>query len=979
MHPISEAVGEKLTPVILGALLKGMGLRARLDRAFRAHLFQDVGNGREPWSAKVVFRTRDGSIVRHLIVRNGRVSSRKGPLADPDAVFVFKDAACLKKMLTAKSGEAMEMLLRNELSFEGNMCTVARVSYLIERLTAKQRPDTNPKHDFLYSSSLAPPRHPLRARKSDAVVHLDDPSLSHWTIDDFPRLQRFLTDFFATRPAISTERPRLLTEYFKRNGFEAAPDGSARDPVLRQGEAFKYLMENRKPIIRNGDLIAGTTTDKPIGVVIYPDLGGLLIWPELYTMHLRSLNPYTITEEDRQLLSSAIFPYWEKRNMREVARARAGNPECMRLDERFVLYFQWKAHSLSHTIPNFPAVLGKGLAAIANEARDLERGADDESRRNFYVAARLGCEGVIAYASHLSEEAARLAVIESDAVRRAELENLSTICAKVPARPAETLDEAVNAMWITWVGCHMENTNAGLSIGRVDKWLQPYFLTDMAKCADDEARHATIKRAVELVGCFFLRCTDHLPLVADLGNKLFGGSSSDQAITLGGVLEDGSTNVTDMTYIILKVAEMLRLRDPNLNARWHPEVNSVDYLRRLCEVNVLTGSTPSIHNDRAVIAAMVEQGFAVADARDWSATGCVEPTSSGRHFGHTNSMMFSMVAPLEMALRDGYHPLCGERIGPRTGAASTLDTFEKLYDAYRQQFRYVAERSVECNNLFGETHRFVRPTPFLSVLVDGCMEKGKDVVFGGAKYNSSGTAMIGLADVVDSLMAMKKLVYDEQRIDLPALVDALDRDFEGNAALHARISNKVPRFGSGDPETIAIAQDLINWVYDLYQSFPHYRGGRYTTGYWSMSNHVAFGTLSGALPSGRRRHKPFTPGITPAAGAKDSLLQNIRTVASLNPLKMPNNIAFNVKVVPDSYDTPEQTLDTMTAYAKTYLDSGGMQMQFNVVSTQTLREAMEHPELHRNLMVRISGYNAYFVELNRDLQLELIARTEHSL
>jgi len=979
MHPISEAVGDRLTPVVLATLLKGMGLRARFDRTFRGHLMQDVGKGPEPWCAKVVFRTRDGSVIRHLAIRDGRVESGKGEIPDADAVFVFKDVGCLRKMLAARAGESMEMLLRNELSFEGNMCTVAHVSYLLERLTASRKPETNPKHDFLYGSSIAPSRRPLRAPKSDAVVHLEDPSLSEWTLDDFPRLKGFLNEFFQTRPAISTERPRLLTEHFKRWGFETAPDGGARDPVLRQAEAFKHLMENRRAVIRENDLIAGTTTDKPVGVVIYPDLGGLLIWPELYTMHLRSLNPYTISEADRRLLSESIFPYWEKRNMREVARARAGNPECMRLDERFVLYFQWKAHSLSHTIPNFPAVLGKGLAAIAAEARELESGSGDEARRNFYTAVRLCGEGVMAYASHLSAEATRLAAAERNGVRKAELENLAAICAKVPAGPAETLEEAVNSMWITWVACHMENTNAGLSIGRVDKWLQPYFLADMSRCADDEARRTVVKRAVELVGCFFLRCTDHLPLVADLGNKLFGGSSSDQAITLGGVLEDGSNNVSDMTYIILKVAEMLRLRDPNLNARWHPEVNSLDYLRRLCEVNVLTGSTPSIHNDQAVIAAMVEQGFALPDARDWSATGCVEPTSSGRHFGHTNSMMFSMVAPLEMALRDGFHPLCGERIGPSTGGAGSLDTFEKLYAAYREQFRYVATRSIECNNLFGEMHRFVRPTPFLSTLIDGCMDTGSDVVFGGARYNSSGTAMIGLADVVDSLMAVKKLVYEQGRVDLPTLVDALDRDFEGYEALHARMSNKVPKFGSGDPETIELAQEIIDWVYDLYQSFPHYRGGRYTTGYWSMSNHVAFGTLSGALPSGRRRHKPFTPGITPAPGAKDTLLQNIRTVAALNPLKMPNNIAFNVKVVPDPHDTPEQALDTMTAYARTYLESGGMQMQFNVVSTETLRDAMAHPEAYRNLMVRISGYNAYFVELDRDLQLELIERTEHAL
>jgi formate C-acetyltransferase len=394
---------------------------------------------------------------------------------------------------------------------------------------------------------------------------------------------------------------------------------------------------------------------------------------------------------------------------------------------------------------------------------------------------------------------------------------------------------------------------------------------------------------------------------------------------------------------------------------------------------MLTGSTPSIHNDRAVNAALEHQGFAPEDARDWSATGCVEPTSSGRHFGHTNSMMFSLVAPLEMALYDGYHPLCDEVLGPRTGDPATFETFDRFLEAYMEQLRYLAEQSVACNNLFGETHRYVRPTPYLSSLIQGCMDKGKDLVEGGAKYNSSGVALIGLADVVDSLMAVKKLVYEQKRVDFPTLLHALKNNFQGYETLHARIENKVPKFGSGDPETLAMAQDMMDRLYELYQGFPHYRGGHYTTGYWSMSNHVAFGVLSGALPSGRLRNKPFTPGITPAPGTRDSLLQNIQTVASLDPLKMPNNIAFNVKVVPDPKDTPEEALGTMTAYAKTYLESGGMQMQFNVISTDTLRDAMEHPENHRNLMVRISGYNAYFVELNRDLQEELVNRAEHSL
>lgn len=979
MAQLQEKLNDKLTPLLLAGVLKAAEVKARFNRDFRRNLFHDLGKGLEPWNAAIMFKTRDNSIVRWVKIQNGKIKSGKGAIPNPDVTLILRNPSAMKKMLVSSPEESIEMLLRNELVFDGNMAVITRFSYILERLTAKKLPEYNPRHDFLYKSEIQKARKPLPSKKSDMVQYLDDPSFSEWSIEDFPRLKSFLNDFFRTRPEISTERPRLLTEYFKKHGFECAPDGSMRDPELRQAEAFKYLMTRKKAIIRENDLIAGTTTDKKIGVVVYPDLGGVYIWPELNTMHARKLNPYRISEEDRRILNEEVFPFWLNRNMREVARRKANNPECMKLDERFVLYFQWKAHALSHTIPDFPSVLGKGLSAIAEEASALEKKTEDEKKRNFYKSVRLCAEGVMEYASHLSEEAKRQAEREGNPQRKAELQNLARICAKVPAGPAETLEEALNSMWITWVACHMENTNAGLSIGRVDKWLQPYFLSDIKKCADEESRKAYIKRAVELVGCFFLRCTDHLPQVADLGNKLFGGSSSDQVITIGGVNEDGSNAVCDMTFIILKVAEMLRLRDPNLNARYHPEVNSIDYLRRLCEVNMLTGSTPSIHNDKAIIPAVVHQGFAIDDARDWSATGCVEPTSCGRHFGHTNCMMFSLVAPLETTFYNGYHPLCDEVIGPRTGDVSEFDTFEKFLDAYRTQLRYFAQKSIECNNLFGETHRFIRPTPFLSSLIQGTMEKGKDVVEGGAKYNTSGVALIGLADVVDSLMAIKKLVYEEKRVDFETLLDALRKDFVGYETLHARIMNKVPKFGSGDREAIQMAQQMMNFLFDLYQSFPHYRGGKYTTGYWSMSNHVAFGVLSGALPSGRKQYKPFTPGITPCPGTKDTLLQNIQTVASLDPLKMPNNIAFNVKVVPDPKDKPEDALNIMTAYAKTYMDLGGMQIQFNVVSTQTLKDAMEHPENYRNLMVRISGYNAYFVELNRDLQLEIIERTEHAL
>ncbi len=564
-------------------------------------------------------------------------------------------------------------------------------------------------------------------------------------------------------------------------------------------------------------------------------------------------------------------------------------------------------------------------------------------------------------------------------MRRKELEHLAKICAQVPEHPARTLDEAVNAMWITWVGLHMENTNAGLSLGRLDQWLQPYFAADMEKIDDPGERQAFIKHAIEMVACFYMRCTDHLPLTPDLANWYFGGSSSDQAITLGGITPEGNDAVCDMTYIFLKVTEMLSIRDPNVNARFHPGINSDAYLKRLCEVNLITAATPSLHNDKAIMASLAEFNYAPEDLRNWSATGCVEPTLSGRHIGHTNFQMMNMVAAVEMALHNGYHPPMNWKLGPDTGEIADFATFDDFFTAFTEQFKFLIDHSIAYNNMLGLAHQYIRPTPLLSSLIEDCISKGADVTHGGARYNSSGAACIGLADVTDSMMVIKKLIYDEKKIDFTRLKKAVDENFESDPALHAMVTKKVPLFGSGSEEAVAMADRITKFAHDYYGSHVNYRGGPYTVGFWSMSNHVIYGTLSSALPSGKLYGKPFTPGLTPEPHASSSLLDNIRDVARLNPQYINNNIAFNVKVVPGGADTRENVIARMFSYTKTFFDLGGMQMQMNVVTSETLKDAMAHPENYRNLLVRISGYNAYFVTLNRDLQMELIERAEYGL
>ncbi|MFZ5572687.1 MAG: pyruvate formate lyase family protein [Thermodesulfobacteriota bacterium] len=982
----------KWTPLNIagGSLLRLMAAAYTINPRLRPYL-----RNRDGWINFVMgFRTRSGTVEQAIAFRDGRVSVMDRIPDETDCILNFVNDRTLMEMLRITPNEVLTLILHNKMTLDGNLAYLQLFNFYVslllggmhermlrrsqredKRVRKAQQPVRIPEK----TAELAGRKHQrLKGAKVDpGVRYLDDPYLSAYSLADFPRLQASLERHFTVMPEICTERPRLLTEWHRENGFETKADGTPWVPELRQALAFQHLMANRKPIIARDDIIAGTSTSKePTGVIIYPDAQGTMIWGELLSVGSRTLNPYRISPEDVTILHD-IFPFWTRRNFRETARRRFGAPLCLDIEQRWAFYFVWKSVGISHTVPDFPAILHKGTLGIMAEID--ERLAAGTGGKDALTAMKICLAGVNTYARNLAGEARRQAAAETRPGRRIELENLARICGRVPARPAETLDEAVNALWILWVAVHMENTNTGLSLGRLDQWLQPFFERDMARLGTPEARKAYLKHAIELIGCFFMRGTDHLPLVPDLGNYLFGGSSSDQAITLGGVTPAGEDGVNDMTYIFLKVTEMLSIRDPNVNARFHPEFNSDAYLKRLCEVNVITVATPSLHGDPGVFSSLARHGYPLEDIRDWSSTGCVEPTLSGRHMGHTGSILMNLVAGMEMALNNGRHPGMDWDIGPRTGAVEDFRDFDAFFDAYGAQQKFLIDQAVTLNNMLAEIHAEIRPTPLLSAVMQGPLATGYDVTRGGALYNTSGSSNIGLADVTDSLMAIKKLVFDEKRITFRELKTAVDNNFADDPRIQALVRHKVPLFGSGDPEALAMANRVTRLIHDCYTGHTNYRGGRYTTGFWSMSQHVAYGNLSGALPSGRKAGQAFTPGLTPHPTAGKSFLDHIRDIARLDPRHMDNNIAFNVKIVPAAGETREALVDAMHAYVKTYFAQGGMQMQFNVVSSDILKDAMAHPENYRNLLVRISGYNAYFVTLNRQMQIELIERAEYGL
>ncbi|TXT64985.1 MAG: hypothetical protein BAJALOKI1v1_490012 [Promethearchaeota archaeon] len=961
---------------------------------------KEIYNGETGYvfNARIQFTTEeDESESVSIIFEEGNIEIIEDKIENPTLTLKYKILRDLKKLPRSKPQEVVNGLLANKIHTIGNLSHMTKFFFLLcrillghkdeyeQRLQERKPKEIISFEDFgEWENGTEYMSNKVLGTKIDNVKYLADPYLGKYTLKDFKRLEYLKYIRSTAELEVCPERAQLITEICRKEGY--LPEETENSPELKMGKIVNYILSEKTPLIQEWDYLPGTSTTKLLGTMIYPEFGAIIFWPELYSIDTRELNPHQIDPETIDILNYEVFPYWIDRNLREYTRKVKGNSLSQQLDEHFIFYFMWKTQAISHTIPGFPAYFKKGINGILQETREHKKKAKTSMKKSFYQAIKLALEGVLTYAQNLCKEAQIKAnLIDEETatplmkVRKEELLHLATILDKVPANPPETFEEAIISLWLMWIALTQENAHMGLSLGRLDHWLQPFFEADIERLSSEEEQEQYIQKVIELTGSFFLRVSDQAPLVPDIGNYLFGGSSQDFALTIGGVDQNGKSAVCDMTFIILKVAEMLTLRDPNLNARYYPGINSKEYLERLLEVNINTHATPSIHNDIKMIEALTEVGFKLEDARGWAATGCVEPTICGKHFGHTNCMMFNSVAAMEMVLNNGIHPVVSDErvIGPQTGELKDFKTFDSFMDAYKKQVHFMVEKSVEYNNFLGESHQILHPSPLLSSLFEGPLEKGLDLVEGGALYNTSGVAMIGLADIIDTFKCVKVLVYDTHEMDFPSLHEHVKSNFstpEGELLLK-RIG-QIPKFGSNDPETIEIGQEIIDYMYEDFYSYENYRGGRYLIGFWSMSNHVAFGTLSGALPNGRKAFKPFTPGLTPVPGSKDLLLQNIHSVARLDTQKMPNNLAFNIKLVPHANDSHEETLNHFNAYISSYFDLGGMQMQFNVVSTDTLKDAMAHPENYGWLLVRISGYNAYFVDLNKDMQLELINRTE---
>ncbi len=975
-------------------------------------------------NAIVRFRSDDNLIYINVNIKDGKIHVDK--IIDDKykltngSTIIFDSKNELKKLLSKDDNpdDLVKSILSTEVRIEGNPAHFAYLSYLLSLINPKQQIDAIRKgiendkvKKFDLSKKAGKPSREMFEQRFKGRLHgenteagvrwLDDPYLPEYSLDNFCRLLTFRKELHGQLPEITSEQGELLTKYYQE--VEDTKEAEQHVPDLRMAKAYKFMMENRTPVLRNNDLLAGTMTPNPIcGSVTQPYTIGWSIWGELNTMSERELDKFSIKPATIKKLHNTVFPYWMNRHVQQKWKEKSGYPLAAKVFDRMFFYVPWGVNSLNPGSPGFDTIVKIGIRGFLNKIdkeqeilNSQEKTKKIQEKLETLEAMKTALDGVLAYSKKLRNHLAKEAEKVKDLQRKNEILNLVDILGRIPEEPAKTLHEGLQMIWIIFIGIGLESMDDDISVGRLDQILQPMFQSDMEKLQSEEERKIYIKNTIELVGCFFYRLASHRIAGPTLASWQNSGAPSVSSITVGGVTPDGTDAVNDMTYIILKVTEMLSLDDPDMDARHMPGVNSSTYLKRVCEVNYITSGTPSIYNDETVMRSLGRHlDWSERDIRNWVPCGCVEPVISGKHFAATGDIDTNLMVPLYMAMHNGNHykwnltPSQKKPFGPKTGNVEDFKTFDEFFRSFEKQFHFIYSEMITGGSYkILEAQQEAMPCSLYSALLDGCIEKGKVMTHVGAKYNTSGTSYVGLSDVIDSLLAIKSYVYDNKRGNFKAFKQAVDANFEAKdeninkeyRKIYSFARYTADKFGSNSDEAKKMADRVTGMIASFFHKKDNHRGGDYSTGYRSNNNHTVFGNYSKASPSGRLSKAPYTSGLTPTPWASKNLQDNLIDVGNIRPEHADNCYTFNVRLSFSKKDSHAYNINLITQYVEAYFKFGGMQVQFNMVDADTLKDAMANPEYYPNLIARVSGYTGYYTKMHKNLQLEIIGRTQFDI
>jgi len=781
------------------------------------------------------------------------------------------------------------------------------------------------------------------------------------------RVERLRRQSVETRPYISTERAELITAFYQSDVVR-----KVSTPVCR-ALSFKHVVEHRTICINPGELIVGERGPAPKATPTYPELCCHSL-EDLDILNRRERTPFVVSPEARRIYEEEIIPFWSGQTLRERLFGLMTDAWKEAFEAGVFTEFM-EQRAPGHAILD-DKIYHRGFLDvkedIAARREQLDYLGDPRAyeKSEELQAMDIAADAIIALAERHAALARELAEQDPNAERKAELLKIAEVCSQVPAHAPRTFQEALQAYWFVHLGVITElNTWDSFNPGRLDQHLWPFYVKEL------EEGTLTPEGAQELLQCFWVKFNNQpAPPKVGITEEQSGTYTDFALINIGGLKPDGSDAVNDLSYLMLDVVEEMQLIQPSACIQLSKR-NPDRFLRRACRVARTGLGQPSMFNSDVILKEMLHDGKTMADARSGGPSGCVTISAFGKE-SCTLTGYINWPKIFELALNDGTDPRTGRQIGPQTGDPRDFQSFDQLFDAYRRQLKYFVDLKIAGNNVIERLYANHMPAPYMSLLMNDCVARARDYHDGGSRYNPTYIQGVGIGTLTDAMAAVKNHVFNGGGLRMEQLLEALQADFQGHEELRQLLLNKTPKYGNDDPRADDLAEALFNAYYDVLNGRPNTKGGKYRVNLLPTTVHIYFGSVLEASANGRKAGEPVSEGISPSQGADSqgptAVLKSAARIDHARTGGTLLNMRFSPQVLAG------EGINRLADLVRSYFSLDGHHVQFNVFDADTLREAQQHPEQHRNLIVRVAGYSDYFVDVGRDLQEEIISRTEHA-
>ncbi|WP_319476334.1 pyruvate formate lyase family protein [Marispirochaeta aestuarii] len=786
-------------------------------------------------------------------------------------------------------------------------------------------------------------------------------------LDNPIRLQE-VRSFYLERllkPKLTSERADIVTSSYART------EGS--HPITRRAQALKDILSRMSIYIKPWELLAGNLGPEPVSAPVFPEGGADFILEEMDSYGTRPGDKFEVSEETKKELRR-ILPLWKGKTLKEYGLSLM--PEGpVRMREAGVFSAEnMLTCGTGHFLPDYTKVLEQGFRGISEQAKaalmtlDLSR-EEGYEKRIFYEAVLTICTAVRDFSLRYAELADSMAAGEKEEERRRELKRIAEVCRRVPWEPAAGFAEAVQSLWFTHLVCYIDSNGYGVTLGRSASCLYPWYQSSIASGEIDR------EGALSLLVSLFFKTNDILKLYNNNAAQNYGGFPVGQPVQLGGIDAAGEDDTNELSFLFLEAEKKVKLYQPDIGFLWTEKIDP-GFFRAATEL-VATNSKPKFFNYHVGSAMYRQAGLSEETAqKDWAFIGCVEYGVPGKTWTWADAAMFNLAKCLELALNDGIDPVSGSRLGPQTGSPEDFKDFSQFLSALQRQIAYMFDLTVQGITALQVAHKHCWPEPYESLLVDGCMQSGREVNQGGATSYHTGVQFVGFATVVDSLLAIKHFVFENRSISFRDLVDNLGENFRNNEVLRVRLLRETPRFGMDRDDINSLAGEVFTYCCDTAGRYRDIWGGLYTASLYSLTAHVGFGARVGATPDGRMAFSPLSDASSPSQGLQNgSVTEIFTTQAKLPHHKAINGTLLNMKLNKKLLSGPEGTARLQNLIS-TYFKMGGFHVQFNVVDVEVLKDAQANPDKYPDFLIRVAAYVTNWNQLSRDVQNEIISRAE---